>query len=89
MNTFRLVCSNDDHIYIDQPTKVTDTYYLKLNNGRKIGYYDVEKDYQGWSAWNTFILLRMRSHKLYTFVNKWLLITMMSPLRTTKIIQAY
>ena len=50
MNTFRLICSNDDHIYIDQPTKVTDTYYLKLNNGRKIGYYDVEKDYQGWSA---------------------------------------
>jgi hypothetical protein len=50
MNNFRLVCSNDDHIYIDQPTKVTDTYYLKLNNGRKIGYYDVEKDYQGWSA---------------------------------------
>ena len=50
MNTFRLVCSNDDPIYIDQPTKFTDTYYLKLNNGRKIGYYDVEKDYQGWAA---------------------------------------
>ena len=50
MNNFRLICSNDDHIYIDQPTKFTDTYYLKLNNGRKIGYYDVEKDYQGWAA---------------------------------------
>ena len=50
MNNFRLICSNDDHIYIDQPTRLSDTFYLKLNNGQKIGYYDVEKDYQGWAA---------------------------------------
>ena len=50
MNNFRLICSNDDHIYIDQPARLSDTFYLKLNNGQKIGYYDVEKDYQGYAA---------------------------------------
>ena len=49
MNYFRLISSNDDPIYIDQPFKRSDRYYIQLNDGRKVGYYDVEKDYQGWS----------------------------------------
>jgi len=49
MNYFRLISSNDDPIYIDQPFRRSDRYYIQLNDGRKVGYYDVEKDYQGYS----------------------------------------